>query len=90
MNREKKNRVGYVNSISRPIIGCAGDTGEWRIVMPVKDDAKCNGCLLCWIFCPEACISKNELQINYQYCKGCGICAVECPTGAIEMVKEEK
>lgn len=82
--------VFYITSLSRPVKGCAGDTGEWRVFRPVKDDGKCNNCLLCWVFCPEATISKDGLEIDYQYCKGCGICAVECPTGAIVMVKEEK
>ncbi len=87
MDNEKK--VGYMTSMSKPVKGCAGDTGEWRVFKPVKDEEKCNNCLLCWIFCPEATINK-EIEIDYQYCKGCGICAVECPTGAITMVKEEK
>lgn len=88
MDRNEK-KVGYMTSMSKPVKGCAGDTGEWRVFKPVKDEEKCNHCLLCWIFCPEATITK-EIEIDYQYCKGCGICAVECPTGAITMVKEEK
>ena len=88
MSREED--VGYVTSVSRPVKGCAGDTGEWRVFRPVKDDDKCNNCMLCWVYCPEASIGKDDLEIDFQYCKGCGICAVECPTGAIEMVKEEK
>lgn len=82
--------IEYVTSLSRPIKGCAGDTGEWRVFRPVKYDTKCNNCLICWVYCPEACISKQGIEIDYQYCKGCGICAEECPTGAIEMVKEDK
>ena len=89
MSRDEES-VGYITSISRPVKGCAGDTGEWRVFRPVKDDDKCNNCLLCWVYCPEASIAKDTLEIDFQYCKGCGICAVECPTGAIEMVKEEK
>ncbi len=87
---EEREEVGYMTSMSRPVKGCAGDTGEWRVFRPVKDEEKCNECLLCWIFCPEATIDKDTLEIDYQYCKGCGICAVECPTGAIVMVKEDK
>jgi pyruvate ferredoxin oxidoreductase delta subunit len=87
---EKKEEVGYITSLSRPVKGCAGDTGEWRVFRPVKEDEKCNDCLLCWVYCPEACIAKSTLEIDYQYCKGCGICAVECPTAAITMVKEVK
>ena len=39
---------------------------------------------------PRGHITKDTLEIDYQYCKGCGICAVECPTAAITMVKEVK
>lgn len=85
-----EDEVGYMTSVSRPVKGCAGDTGEWRVFRPVKDSEKCNNCLLCWVYCPEACISKEEIEIDFQYCKGCGICAAECPTEAIVMVKEEK
>lgn len=82
--------IGYITSVSRPGKGCAGDTGEWRVFRPVKNDEKCNNCLLCWVYCPEACIEKETLEIDYRYCKGCGICAVECPTDAMTMEKEEK
>jgi pyruvate ferredoxin oxidoreductase delta subunit len=88
--KDEEDSVGYMTSVSRPIKGCAGNTGEWRVFRPVKDEEKCNNCLLCWVFCPEASITKDSLEIDYQYCKGCGICEVECPTGAIVMVKEEK
>ena len=84
------NKLDYMTSMSKPGKGCAGDTGEWRVFRPVKDDEKCNNCLICWVYCPEACIEKEGQVIDYQYCKGCGICAEECPTGAITMVKEVK
>ena len=87
---KEKDEVGYITAVSRPVKGCAGDTGEWRVFRPVKDAEKCNSCLLCWVYCPEASISKDDLEVDYQYCKGCGICAVECPTGAMTMVKEVK
>ena len=84
-----EEEIGFVATISFPSMGSVGQTGSWRIFKPVKDDERCNECLLCWIYCPEACITK-KLSINYDYCKGCGICAVECPRNAIQMVKEEK
>ena len=87
---KEKDEVGYITAVSRPVKGCAGNTGEWRVFRPVKDAEKCNSCLLCWVYCPEASISKDDLEVDYQYCKGCGICAVECPTGAMTMVKEVK
>ncbi|MBM1154945.1 4Fe-4S binding protein [archaeon] len=67
-------------------------TGSWRTFKPVLDDSKCVRCLLCFVYCPEGCITWNETEnrvvIDYDFCKGCGICAAECPRQAIEMVLE--
>lgn len=71
--------------ISYPEKGASGDTGEWRFYKPKIIRNKCELCLQCWVFCPEAVINRETLEINYQYCKGCGICAYECPFQAIEM-----
>ncbi len=94
--REKKAKgegrpeeLGVITTLSVPVVGSVGKTGSWRVFMPVKDESRCNKCLICWIYCPEACISK-DIEIDLDYCKGCGICAVECPRRAITMVKEEK
>lgn len=65
------------------------ETGSWRNFKPVLCRDKCTGCLICWKFCPEACIELGEYPlIDYKYCKGCGICAAECKKAAIEMVEE--
>lgn len=65
-------------------------TGDWKASRPQKDDEKCTRCMICYIFCPESCISYNEKEdrvaIDLNYCKGCGICAAECPAKAIQMV----
>jgi 2-oxoacid:acceptor oxidoreductase delta subunit (pyruvate/2-ketoisovalerate family) len=65
-------------------------TGSWRTFRPVVNEEKCVSCMLCWKFCPDACIEivMEKPKINYDYCKGCGICAEECPKEAIEMVEE--
>jgi len=66
-------------------------TGGWRSVRPVIDTEKCTSCMICWKFCPEACIVvKDGPVIDLDYCKGCGICAEECPVGAITLVEEGK
>lgn len=83
-------------SMSRPAIGEAGRTGEWRNKRPVMDPALCLAakagrvtCQLCWVYCPDACITQGAgPAIDLTYCKGCGICAQECPADAIVMVPE--
>jgi len=64
-------------------------TGSWRSLRPEIDRERCNNCGICWLFCPEGCITHAVHEINYDYCKGCGICAEECKRGAIDMLKEE-
>ena len=67
-------------------------TGDWRALRPIIDYEKCISCMICWKFCPDACIeiSTGKPVIDLQYCKGCGICAEECPKNAIELVVEGK
>ena len=66
-------------------------TGSWRTFRPIVT-AKCKGCGICVMFCPEGCIKivKGKAKVDYNYCKGCGLCAHECPVEAIEMIPEEK
>jgi pyruvate ferredoxin oxidoreductase delta subunit len=83
-------------SMSRPSVGEAGKTGEWRNKRPVMDASKCLAakagkvtCQICWVYCPDVCISQGAGPvIDLTYCKGCGICAEECPADAIDMVPE--
>lgn len=68
-------------------------TGTWRSQRPTYDFSKCIKCAICYIFCPEGCISQQKdgyFTADLYYCKGCGICAIECPTGVITMVEEEE
>ena len=74
--------------LSQGVKGAGGPTGTWRTHKPVVDQAKCTGCLMCWIYCPEAVVDKTTRKIDYTYCKGCGLCAKECPVGAITMIRE--
>ncbi len=79
-------------------VGEAGLTGQWRSLRPVIDESRCTparrgkpSCFLCWLYCPEAVITKSvPVQIDLRYCKGCGVCAEECPTKAIDMVDEDR
>ena len=69
---------------------------SWRTSVPVCDRSRCNGCLNCYLYCPEGCIfrkndgKKTEVEIDYDFCKGCGICARVCRKGAITMEKHGK
>ena len=65
-------------------------TGDWRSVAPRIDAEKCTGCLLCWKFCPEACVdvAGDIPKIDLHYCKGCGVCAAECPAHCVHMSEE--
>lgn len=67
-------------------------TGSWKAQRPIWDDSKCIKCGICYIFCPEGCVTQNEdgiFRADLNYCKGCGICAHECWPGAITMIEEE-
>jgi pyruvate ferredoxin oxidoreductase delta subunit len=79
-------------SISFPIKGSAGKTGNWRTFRPVVNHEDCIQCYFCYMYCPEGVISINEdtkqVEIDYIYCKGCGVCANNCPKKCIEMKKE--
>jgi len=79
-------------TITEPGSSLKYKTGDWRAFKPVVDERKCVNCLICWIYCPDGAIVRQEkwVAINYDYCKGCGICAQECPKQAIKMEEERK
>lgn len=70
----------------------------WRNVRPVVDDAKCTGCLQCYMVCPDGAIYKKPVQnktrlgvsIDLDFCKGCGVCANACKFNALEMTSEQE
>jgi pyruvate ferredoxin oxidoreductase delta subunit len=85
-------------AMSRPSVGEAGLTGEWRNNRPVVESAACLAvkqgkvtCQICWVYCPDGCIARGiGPVIDLDHCKGCGVCAQECPAGAIVMVPESE
>lgn len=69
------------------------ETGGWRTFRPVLRADKCNGCWLCFAYCPEGVISMNRDDkpvVDYAHCKGCQICVHECPTQALIAEREEE
>jgi pyruvate ferredoxin oxidoreductase delta subunit len=69
------------------------ETGGWRSQRPEFHPEKCDGCMLCYFYCPDAAIIVEDdraVEMDEAHCKGCGICAKECPRGAITMNAEEK
>lgn len=70
----------------------------WRNKRPVVDDAKCTGCLQCYMVCPDGVIYKTLSQnkagvcvsIDLDFCKGCGVCANACKFAALQMKNEQE
>ncbi len=83
-----------IATVSFPIKGSAGKTGDWRTFKPVIDQEKCIKCYFCFMYCPEGTMKINDetktVFTDYDYCKGCGMCAANCPVKCIEMEKEKK
>ncbi|MGE0468958.1 MAG: 2-oxoacid:acceptor oxidoreductase family protein [Nitrospira sp.] len=68
------------------------ETGGWRTFRPVLVPDKCNGCWLCFTYCPDGVISMTKEDrpvIDYDHCKGCQICIHECPTEALVAEREQ-
>lgn len=87
----KDLEIGCV--VSSPGNASQYKTGDWRSLRPIVDFEKCIRCGVCYIFCPDMAIMKNDdgyYEADLYYCKGCGICAQECFTGCISMVAEEE
>jgi 2-oxoacid:acceptor oxidoreductase delta subunit (pyruvate/2-ketoisovalerate family) len=68
-------------------------TGNYRIFRPVVDHDICTACRICWVSCPDSCITvvddaDEKVRINLTYCKGCGICWEVCPLNCIEPREE--
>jgi len=69
------------------------ETGGWRTFRPVLVPDKCNGCWLCFAYCPDGVISMTKDDrpvIDYAHCKGCQICVHECPTEALVAEREQE
>lgn len=80
--------------VAKPGSSMSNETGSWRTERKPKFlQENCIACRLCYLVCPEGCISgkkKNTYHSDYRYCKGCGLCADICPKDDIIMVPEEE
>jgi 2-oxoacid:acceptor oxidoreductase delta subunit (pyruvate/2-ketoisovalerate family) len=59
---------------------------------PVWDRNLCVRCALCYLYCPDAAISRQDdgfFDVDMKVCTGCGICQRECWFGAISMQEVE-
>ena len=57
-----------------------------NVVTLELDVAKCNGCRMCVIVCPQAVLAiedKRAVIVDRDACMECGACAVNCEPGAI-------
>ena len=72
--------------------GLTSKNSGFRTERPVCDREKCNGCYLCYLYCPDGVIAKDKenssIRIDYDYCKGCGICQKICRKNAIRVERE--
>lgn len=63
-----------------------------KALKPVWDKLVCARCALCYLYCPDAAISRQEdgfFDADLDVCKSCGICHRECWFGAISMQEVE-
>ncbi|MEW6243894.1 MAG: pyruvate ferredoxin oxidoreductase [Bacillota bacterium] len=83
--------ISFAGTVPSPVSENTGMiTGNWRFKRPVHDQEKCTECLVCWLSCPDSCISQTDdgLAWNFKYCKGCVLCGAVCTVGAITYVPE--
>ncbi len=55
---------------------------------PYWDKHICSRCALCYVYCPNAAISRQDdgyFNADMNLCSGCGICHRECWFGAVSM-----
>jgi pyruvate ferredoxin oxidoreductase delta subunit len=68
----------------------SNEAARWRNQRPVLEPHRCNGCMVCWKFCPEPAVEMQGKLVRFALdaCKGCGVCAEVCAPKAITMVPE--
>lgn len=60
-----------------------------RFAPPSLREDRCDGCLVCYYFCPDGAIDPGPpLRVVAEWCKGCNICMRECPRQALQSATE--
>ncbi|HBQ86709.1 MAG TPA: 2-oxoacid:acceptor oxidoreductase [Syntrophomonas sp.] len=90
--QERLEQLPFAGTVPSPQVDNRGMvTGSWRTQRPILDAEQCTGCGICWIYCPDACVTRTDdglVTFNLEFCKGCALCSSECPTNAVTMVPE--
>ena len=66
--------------------------GDRRNALPQWDKDRCIRCGVCYMYCPDGAVYREEtgfFDVDKDKCKGCGICHRECWFGVINMALEE-
>jgi len=67
----------------RPGSAALAEREPVRFPAPRLREERCDGCLLCYYFCPDGAIDPGPpVRVVADWCKGCGICVRECPREA--------
>jgi NADPH-dependent glutamate synthase beta subunit-like oxidoreductase len=85
----KRSAEGRVNNFME-IVGTFSESEAVQEAGRCISCGVCNNCDSCWLFCPEAAITRvgSGYEIDLDFCKGCGICAQECPRGVVSLIEE--
>ena len=85
------NRLPFAGTVKSPVSEKPRDGyRDLENQTSSSDQENALECSTCWIFCPDACITRTDdgMVFNLKYCKGCAICEAVCPSEAISMVPE--
>ncbi|MCP4716439.1 MAG: 4Fe-4S dicluster domain-containing protein [Deltaproteobacteria bacterium] len=66
--------------------------GGPRVALPEWDKDRCIRCGICYLYCPNGAVYRENdgfFDVEAKSCSGCGICHRECWFGVISMVEEE-
>ncbi len=89
---QENNVCGLINMLVDSGAVPAYSADDETALRPIWDKSLCTRCALCYLYCPEGAISRQEdgyFDVDTDLCKGCGICHRECWFGAVSMQEVE-